>query len=97
MHLAFLAMIVLMVTLLVLGCPVGISMIAAGFLYVLLAHMDPGFLTQQIVAGLFNNFLGLSIPLFIFSAKVMTPAASPTGCWGSSRQPSGGSAAASAT
>ena len=71
MHPAFLAMIVLMVTLLVLGCPVGISMIAAGFLYVLLAHMDPGFLTQQIVAGLFNNFLGLSIPLFIFSAKVM--------------------------
>jgi tripartite ATP-independent transporter DctM subunit len=71
MHVAFLSMIVLMVSLLVMGCPVGISMIAAGFLYVLLAHLDPGFLTQQIVAGLFNNFLGLSIPLFIFSAKVM--------------------------
>ncbi|HUJ74879.1 MAG TPA: TRAP transporter large permease [bacterium] len=71
MHIAFLAMIVVMMTLLVLGCPVGVSMIVAGFLYVLLAHLDPGFLTQQVVAGLFSNFLGLSIPLFIFSAKVM--------------------------
>jgi tripartite ATP-independent transporter DctM subunit len=71
MHTPFLAMIVLMLGLLVIGCPVGISMIVGGFLYVLLAHMDPGFLTQQIVAGLYNNFLGLAIPLFIFSAKVM--------------------------
>ncbi len=71
MHLAFLSMIVVMVALLIMGCPVGVSMIAAGFLYVILAHLDPGFLTQQIVAGLFSNFLGLSIPLFIFSAKVM--------------------------
>ncbi len=71
MHPAMLAMILVMLGLLVIGCPVGISMMCGGFLYVLLTHMDPGFVTQQIVAGLYNNFLGLAIPLFIFSAKVM--------------------------
>ena len=71
MHFAFLAMIVTLIALTVFGFPVGIAMVCSGFLYVLLAHMDPGFVTQQIVEGLFSNFLGLAIPLFIFSAKVM--------------------------
>jgi len=71
MHIAFVAMIVALIGLTVLGFPVGVSMIVSGFLYVLLAHLDPGFVTQQLGEGLFTNFLGLAIPLFIFSAKVM--------------------------
>jgi tripartite ATP-independent transporter DctM subunit len=71
MHFPFLIMILVLVGLTVLGYPVGIAMITSGFIYVLLAHMDVGFVTQQIMTGLYANFLGLAVPLFIFSAKVM--------------------------
>lgn len=64
-------MIVVLVGLTVLGYPVGIAMITSAFLYVLLAHLGIGFVSQQILTGLYANFLGLAVPLFIFSAKVM--------------------------
>jgi len=71
MHLAFIVMIIVLLGLTVLGYPVGIAMITSAFLYVLLAHLGIGFVTQQIMTGLYANFLGLAVPLFIFSAKVM--------------------------
>ncbi len=71
MHFPFLIMILVLVGLTVLSYPVGIAMMTGAFIYVLLAHMDIGFVTQQIMTGLYANFLGLAVPLFIFSAKVM--------------------------
>lgn len=71
MHFAFLMMVIVLIGLTVLGYPVGIAMITSAFLYVILAHVGIGFVTQQILTGLYANFLGLAVPLFIFSAKVM--------------------------
>lgn len=71
MHAAFLIMIVVLIALTALSFPVGVAMMLSAFVYVLLAHMDIGFVTQQIMTGLYANFLGLAVPLFIFSAKVM--------------------------
>lgn len=71
MHPAFILMLVVLIAQTVVGFPVGVAMIVAAFAYVLAAHMDIGFVTSQIITGLYSNFLALAVPLFIFAAKVM--------------------------
>jgi C4-dicarboxylate transporter DctM subunit len=54
-----------------LGVPMGLSMLAAGFGYLLATHQDVGLVVDQTMNGLYNNFLLLAVPLFIFVANVM--------------------------
>ena len=54
-----------------LGSPMGLSMLAAGFAYLLATHQDPGLVVDQTMNGLYNNYLLLAIPLFIFVANLM--------------------------
>ncbi|MEJ2292594.1 MAG: TRAP transporter large permease subunit, partial [Deinococcales bacterium] len=71
MHLAFIVMLVVLIGQTLVGFPVGVAMIVSAFAYILVAHMDIGFVTSQIITGLYSNFLALAVPLFIFAAKVM--------------------------
>jgi tripartite ATP-independent transporter DctM subunit len=55
----------------VLGAPVGQCMIAAGIGYFLATHQDVGLVVDQTMNGLYNSYLLLAVPLFIFVANVM--------------------------
>ena len=55
----------------VLGAPMGLSMLAAGFAYLLATHQDVGLVVDQTMNGLYNSYLLIAVPLFIFVANVM--------------------------
>ena len=54
-----------------LGVPMGLAMLAAGFAYMLATHQDVGLVVDQTMNGLYNNYLLLAVPLFIFVANLM--------------------------
>jgi tripartite ATP-independent transporter DctM subunit len=54
-----------------LGMPIGFSMLAAAFLYLLLKGQDIGLVASQSLNGLFRSFLLLAVPLFIVAAEIM--------------------------
>ncbi len=53
------------------GLPIGYSMIAGSILYLLLAGLDLGTSAEQILNGLYNSYVLLAVPLFLFSAELM--------------------------
>ncbi|AOO83789.1 TRAP transporter, DctM subunit [Bosea sp. OK403] len=55
----------------VLGAPLGLSMLAAGFAYMISTHQDVGLVVDQTMNGLYNSYLLIAVPLFIFVANVM--------------------------
>ena len=54
-----------------LGLPIGYSMIGGSILYLLLAGLDLGTSAEQILNGLYNSYVLLAVPLFLFSAELM--------------------------
>ncbi len=54
-----------------LGAPLGFAMLASGFAYLMATHQDLGLVTDQTMNGLYNSYLLIAIPLFIFVANVM--------------------------
>jgi C4-dicarboxylate transporter DctM subunit len=54
-----------------LGLPIGYSMIVGSILYLLLAGLDLGTSAEQILNGLYNSYVLLAVPLFLFSAELM--------------------------
>ena len=63
--------IVVILALGLLGLPIGYSMIAGSILYLLLAGLDLGTSAEQILNGLYNSYVLLAVPLFLFSAELM--------------------------
>ncbi len=55
----------------VLGVPMGLAMLAAGFAYLIASGQDVGLVVDQTMNGLYNNYLLLAVPLFIFVANIM--------------------------
>jgi tripartite ATP-independent transporter DctM subunit len=55
----------------VLRVPIGPAMLAAGVAYLLASGQDVGLAAEQILNGLFNSYVLLAVPLFIFAANVM--------------------------
>ena len=55
----------------VLGAPLGLSMLAAGFAYLIATHQDVGLVVDQTMNGLYNSYLLIAVPLFIFVANIM--------------------------
>ena len=54
-----------------LGLPIGHSMIAGSILYLLLAGLDMGTAAEQLLNGMYSNYIILSVPLFILAAEFM--------------------------
>jgi len=54
-----------------LGMPIGHAMIAAGIVYLFVTGQDIGLIASQSLNGLFNNFVLMAVPLFIFAAEIM--------------------------
>jgi tripartite ATP-independent transporter DctM subunit len=54
-----------------LGAPLGLSMLAAGFVYLITTHQDVGLVVDQTMNGLYNSYLLIAVPMFIFVANIM--------------------------
>ena len=54
-----------------LGLPIGYAMITASIFYLLLAGQDLATAAEQLLNGLFNSYVLLAVPLFIFAADIM--------------------------
>ena len=56
---------------LLLRMPVGFSMLASGVGYLLVKGQDLGLVAEQVCNGLYNNYVLLAVPLFVFAANLM--------------------------
>lgn len=54
-----------------IGMPVGFAMLNAGILYLAVSGQDLALAAEQVLNSLFNSFVLLAVPLFIFAANVM--------------------------
>ncbi|WP_316857918.1 TRAP transporter large permease [uncultured Cohaesibacter sp.] len=68
---ALLIMIILMVGITITGLPLGIAMIVSSIFYLLLAGRDVGLAAENVLNGVYGNFVALAVPLFIFAANIM--------------------------
>lgn len=71
MSVPFILSILLLFFLLGVGEAIGPSMIAGGMFYLIITGRDIGLAAETILNGLFNSFVLLAVPLFIFAANVM--------------------------
>ena len=56
---------------LLLRMPIGFSMLAAAVGYLLVKGQDLGLVAEQVCNGLYNNYVLLAVPLFVFAANLM--------------------------
>ena len=56
---------------LLLRMPIGFSMFGAGTAYLIVKGADLGLLAEQVGNGLYNSYVLLAVPLFVFAANVM--------------------------
>ncbi len=63
--------IVAMTALAFLGLPIGHAMIAGSILYLWLAGLDLGTAAEQLLNGMYTNYVILAVPLFVLAAELM--------------------------
>jgi len=56
---------------LLMRMPIGFSMLAAGVAYLLVKGQDLGLVAEQVSNGLYNSYVLLAVPLFVFAANIM--------------------------
>lgn len=56
---------------LLLRMPIGFSMLAAGIGYLIAKGQDVGLVAEQVGNGLYNSYVLLAVPLFVFAANIM--------------------------
>lgn len=61
----------MLVLTLILRLPIGFGMMISGVAYLLLKRQDLGLVAEQVLNGLYNSYVLLAVPLFIFAASVM--------------------------
>ena len=54
-----------------LRMPIGFSMLASGFAYLLVKRQDLGLVAEQVGNGLYSSYVLLAVPLFVFAANIM--------------------------
>ncbi len=54
-----------------LGLPIGHAMIAGSLLYLLLAGLDLATAAEQMLNGMYSNYIILAVPLFVLAAELM--------------------------
>jgi C4-dicarboxylate transporter, DctM subunit len=54
-----------------LGLPIGHAMIGASILYLWLAGLDMGTAAEQLLNGMYSNYIILAVPMFILAAELM--------------------------
>src|SRR2546426_5439319 len=64
-------LVLVLVACMLLRMPIGFSMVASGIAYLLVKRQDVGLVTEQIGNGLYNSYVLLAVPLFVFAANIM--------------------------
>ncbi len=54
-----------------LRMPIGFSMLASGVGYLLVKKQDIGLVAEQVCNGLYNSYVLLAVPMFVFAANIM--------------------------
>jgi len=68
---ALLLMLTVMVLAMLVRIPIGFAMLAAGVAYLLAKGQDLGLVAEQVCNGLYNNYVLLAVPMFVFAANIM--------------------------
>jgi tripartite ATP-independent transporter DctM subunit len=63
--------IVVMTVLAFLGMPIGLAMICGSVFYLFLAGLDMGTAAEQLLNGMYTNYVILAVPLFVLAAEIM--------------------------
>lgn len=71
MSLALWTLIGVVVAGMLLRMPIGFSMLMAGVGYLLVKGQDIGLVAEQVSNGLYNSYVLLAVPLFVFAANIM--------------------------
>ncbi|MGY4828464.1 TRAP transporter large permease [Sphaerotilaceae bacterium SBD11-9] len=71
MSLALTVLLVMLFVTLLLRLPIGFGMLASGVAYLLVKGQDVGLVAEQVLNGLYNSYVLLAVPLFIFAAAIM--------------------------
>lgn len=71
MTLALWALVGVVVIGMLLRMPIGFSMLMAGVAYLLIKGQDLGLVAEQVSNGLYNSYVLLAVPLFVFAANIM--------------------------
>ena len=71
MSFALTTLIVVLVDGLLIRAPIGFAMLAGGIAYLLVKGQDLGLAAEQVLNGLYNSYVLLAVPLFIFAANLM--------------------------
>ncbi|MEO7401326.1 MAG: TRAP transporter large permease [Polaromonas sp.] len=68
---ALVLLLVMLCLTLVLRLPIGFGMLISGVSYLVFKRQDLGLAAEQVLNGLYNSYILLAVPLFIFAASVM--------------------------
>jgi tripartite ATP-independent transporter DctM subunit len=68
---ALIILAIVLVAGMLLRMPIGFSMLAAGAGYLLVKGQDMGLLAEQVGNGLYNSYVLLAVPMFVFAANIM--------------------------
>lgn len=71
MSIAFQCSIALIVALSLFGLPIGHAMIAGSIIYLFMAGQDLSIAAEQLLNGMYTNYVILAVPLFILAAELM--------------------------
>ena len=71
MTVALFALVAVVVVGMLLRMPIGFSMLMAGVAYLLVKGQDLGLVAEQVSNGLYNSYVLLAVPLFVFAANIM--------------------------
>ncbi len=71
MSLAMWSLIGVVVAGMLLRMPIGFSMLMSGVAYLLVKGQDIGLVAEQVSNGLYNSYVLLAVPLFVFAANIM--------------------------
>ena len=71
MSLAFALSLGLITILAFIGLPMGIAMITGSILYLVMRGQDLGIAAEQLLNGMYTNYIMLAVPLFILAAEIM--------------------------
>ena len=71
MNLALGSLVAVLLAGMLLRMPIGFSMLASGFAYLLVSKQDLGLVAEQVGNGLYNSYVLLAVPMFVFAANIM--------------------------
>ena len=68
---ALLTLLLVLVVAMLLRAPVAFAMFAGGMAYLVVKGQDMGLAAEQVLNGLYNSYVLLAVPLFVFAANLM--------------------------